>query len=201
MIKQPAFLNGQWSGYKCYVVYLALKLHFSSPTYDFIKYSGKVSASPSSFETRRDRYQFEKLARHADPFGVMLAHLSKDSKTWIGSISPSNEIYTEFAKRNYALPYTVKNDVGNLRDSLDENLFVPANSHPYLLSAFMANNICLETLCVFQSLFNYVPYWDEEIQDPILWPQNRIRLLKMMPFLEFDKEKMRAIISERLTLD
>lgn len=199
-IKKPSSLNGEWTGYRCYVTYLALKLHFTSPSYDFVKYGGKVSASPTSYETRRDRYQFEKLARHPDPFAVLLAHLSKDPKAWIGSISPTSDTYKEFVKRTDALPYTVKTDLGKLKESLDENLEVVDGQHPYLLSAIVGGAVSLETACILQALFNFVPYWDEAIVDPVIWPDNRLKIIKLMPFLEFDRAKMKEVVAEKIDL-
>ena len=50
------------TGYEVYQMYLALKMHFTKDSYDFVKYKGRVSASEKSFEERRDRYFFKKLA-------------------------------------------------------------------------------------------------------------------------------------------
>ena len=196
-IKIPDSLRGEWTGYKCYVTYLALKLHFSG-SYDFFKYGGKTSASVSSYETRRDRYQFEKLARHLDPVGVMLAHLSADPKAWIGAISPTSETYTAFVRRTDAIPYTLRSDLSNIKDDIDDNLEVPDGQHPYLLSALIADRVSLESVCVLQSLYNFVPYWDEAIKDPIIWPENRKRILKLLPFLDIDKQKAQEVIDSRM---
>ncbi len=188
----------EWTGYRCYVTYLALKLHFSSKTYDFFKYGGKTAASVSSFETRRDRYQFEKLARHPDPLGVMLSHLCKDPKAWIGSISPNSDTYTEFVKRHDAFAYHVGSDLSKLKETLDENLFVPEGSHPYLLSALLAGEVSLETVCVLQRTFNFIPYWDEAILDPVVWPENRMKIVKMLPFLDYDDAKVKKVIDDKI---
>ena len=45
-----------------YILGLALKLHFSSD-YDYFKYNGKTNATQQSFEKRKDRFRFSKLAR------------------------------------------------------------------------------------------------------------------------------------------
>lgn len=200
-IKTPASLTGTWTGYKCYVTYLALKLHFTSQSYDFFKYGGKTSASGSAYETRRDRYQFEKLARHPDPLGVMLAHISINPKSaWIGDMSPSSDAYIQFVKRNDALAYYFKEDLGRIKENLDDNLVVPSGTHPFLLSALIANKVSLETVCILQALYNFIPYWDDTIQDPIIWPENRNRIVKMLPFLEFDKAKMKEIAETNIDL-
>jgi len=50
------------TGFEVYKMYLALKQHFTKDNYDYVKYRGKVTASEKSFEERRDRYFFKKLA-------------------------------------------------------------------------------------------------------------------------------------------
>ena len=50
------------TGFEVYKMYLALKQHFTKDNYDYQKYNGKVSASEKSFEERRDRFFFKKLA-------------------------------------------------------------------------------------------------------------------------------------------
>ena len=50
------------TGFEVYKMYLALKQHFTKQDYDYFKYRGKVRANEKSFEQRRDRYFFKKLA-------------------------------------------------------------------------------------------------------------------------------------------
>lgn len=197
-IKAPVSLSAtEWTGYKCYVTYLALKAHFTRASYDFFKYGGKTNASVTSFETRRDRYQFEKLSRHPDPLSVMVAHVSANPGTWIGDISPNSDVYRDFTRRVDALAYTLKSELSQLRDTLDENLAVPGGQHPYLLSAMLGKVVSIESACVLQSLYNFIPYWDEEILDPVIWPEHRMRIMKLMPFLEFDGDKMREVCADK----
>ena len=50
-------------GFDSYQLYLGVKLHFNSESYDFVKYNGKVKADLPSFLKRNDRFHFGKLAR------------------------------------------------------------------------------------------------------------------------------------------
>ena len=52
--------------YECYNEYLALKNHFTKPEYDYIKYQGKLRTKVDTFQKRKDRIFFEKLAKHED---------------------------------------------------------------------------------------------------------------------------------------
>ena len=58
------------TGFEVYKMYLALKLHFTSDTYDYFQYGGNAKASQVSFDQRRDKFFFVKLSRsfHDDFF-------------------------------------------------------------------------------------------------------------------------------------
>ena len=45
-----------YNGFDVYKIYLGVKLHFTTDTYDYYKYSGKVNATLDSFTKRKDRY-------------------------------------------------------------------------------------------------------------------------------------------------
>ena len=49
--------------WEAYTLFSALKLHFESDGYDAIKYNFKTSARPNSFNKRKDRFFFAKLAK------------------------------------------------------------------------------------------------------------------------------------------
>ena len=46
-----------------YLMYCAMKAHFSKNNYDFHKYGGKTKVSRDSFWKRKDKYFFVKLAK------------------------------------------------------------------------------------------------------------------------------------------
>ena len=51
------------TGFAAFAMWNALKLHFTSDSYDYFKYNGKTNVSKQSFTTRKDKYQFYKLSR------------------------------------------------------------------------------------------------------------------------------------------
>ena len=44
------------TGFEVYKLYLALKLHFTSETYDYFQYGGSAKASQKSFDQRKDKF-------------------------------------------------------------------------------------------------------------------------------------------------
>jgi len=74
------------SSFDIYTYYLAIKQHFTRESYDFFKYHGRVSASARAFESRRDKYYFDKLAKVRDAKGFILANVSEKPSVWIGEL-------------------------------------------------------------------------------------------------------------------
>ena len=51
------------TAFEAYEAYIALKKHFDhKSSYDFFKYHGKMKLNKSSFDTRRDKFYFKKIA-------------------------------------------------------------------------------------------------------------------------------------------
>ena len=48
--------------FDAYNMYVAIKLHFQT-NYDYFKFAGKVKTSKHSFDVRRDRIMFERVAK------------------------------------------------------------------------------------------------------------------------------------------
>ena len=48
--------------YECYKEYLAIKRHFTSPSYDYFKYEGRIRTSKVTFSKRKDNFLFMMLS-------------------------------------------------------------------------------------------------------------------------------------------
>ena len=58
-------MNFKMNDYETYEKYVALKLHFTSE-YDYFRYNGKTSVTPKSFDVRKDKFHFKRLATKYD---------------------------------------------------------------------------------------------------------------------------------------
>ena len=150
--------------YEAFQTYLALKQHFTNDSYDYFKYNGRVRVNKESFDVRKDRFFFAKLAkkfhnRPEDLRGYLVANLLANSKAWIGVLVgvKAEEIYLEWKKKNQSLSYQIDSDVAEIADTLEdcENMFVCINGqHPPLLSLYTQEDITLETLIAFDPVSN-----------------------------------------------
>ena len=183
--------------FQVYVDYLALKNHFTTEWYDYIKYNGKTNANAESFESRKDKMFFEKLAKHRDPHSLMLANLAYNSKVWARDLAYSPECeqtYIEWLKRTQALPNTVRNDLHHFNEDFDSNFKVEDNSHPKCLQLYLGGDICRETFTVLVDITGCIKHWDKRLADDFMWQDTRMGHFKYLPFLKYDKEKVKKTL-------
>jgi T4 gene Gp59 loader of gp41 DNA helicase len=188
------------SAFECYQHYIALKNHFTQPSYDYFKYQGKTKASFAKFETRKDKLFFQKVAKHPEPISFMLSNLLENNKAWIRDIAYSEEasrIYQDHQKRLQSLTYTFKNDLSKLNDDYFSNF---TGTNPHVIKLYMQGEISLETLAILaDTTTGSIDQWDEKLACDPTWEPISTKLKKYIPFLQYDKKKYRKIILDKFT--
>lgn len=185
------------SAFECYKEYLALKNHFSKPDYDYFKYNGKLRVNVDSFNTRKDKLFFQKLAKHPDVHNFLIANLSENEKHWIRDLAYSEnaeKTYKNWLKRQQSLSYIFKQELGKLDSDFNHNFIVKNNEHPLLLKLFLAKEISLETLCLLLEFTGAKKHWDSKMQYDLVYDSIKIKIEKYTPFIKADKDKLKKIV-------
>ena len=139
------------NGYSAFALYNALKLHFSSPSYDYFKYHGTTNISESSFMNRKDKYSFYKLSRKynlEELKNYYVANFLEGDIRWIGTISGADgeECYKKWKTRNESLTYRFEQDIIFLFESSGNFLHVDNGNYPYLLTMMLQGEVMIETV-------------------------------------------------------
>lgn len=194
------------TGYEAFTLYNALKLHFTSDTYDYFKYKAKSRTSIESFERRKDKYYFYKLSRQQreeDYIQFLVSNLLEKPDSWVGELV--QEEATQRHKNRMAviqsLSYRFRGDCTFLRSLVDEpnNLFQTKGEYPALLTATLQKEIDIESFCILNALINFLPLWKKKINDTIHWPNFHMKCIKYTPFIEFDRKKFKEIALKELS--
>src|SRR6266550_6452664 len=139
------------NSFEAFALYNALKLHFSSKTYDFLKYHGKTRVNRNAFDKRRDCYQFQKLSKMPNLQEFLISNFASARRiAWVGDLLDQKafEIHTQRLKRIQSLSYGVKRDLEFLDPNIHNNLRVNSGSHPLLLTAALRSEISIETVII-----------------------------------------------------
>lgn len=187
-------------GYDAYTLYLGIKLHFHSDSYDFVKYNGKVKSDINSFLKRKDKYHFGKLFKtyKQDLQDFYVANLSfKDF--WAGDLldSECEKRYIEWKNRNQKLSYMFKTEVSDLlrKKHINKVLEVKNGQHPILLKKYLGKEISLETLCIMDDIIDMCDTeWNNLISEQLVYPEVHRLVKKYKTFLTYDYAKFRETL-------
>lgn len=184
--------------YDIYVYYLAMKSHFTTD-YDFHKYNGKIKANMTSFENRKDKFFFYKLSKKSEAKDLILANMLINPLMWIGDILEQKAYsnYEDWLKRVQSLTRTFQLNLTELNEDFDSNFIVVGGQYPKLLQLYNQRRICLETLVILNDLTKCFRYWAKNISDTIVFPNINRLVNNYSPFLEYDRQKMKAIVVDK----
>jgi hypothetical protein len=188
------------SAFECYKEYVALKNHFTKPSYNYHKYNGKSKLSFDSFDVRKDKLYFMKVAKHPDPRNYILSNLVENPKLWIKEIafsSSSEEVYKGWSKRQQSLVYLFQEELSKLNEDFDSNFKAEDRTHPYILKLYIRKEISLETLVILVDLVRCASYWSKRFEyDPTIQDVLN-KIMKYRPFLTYDREKVKNIVLDK----
>lgn len=193
---QQGFANKQ--SFDTYILYLALKRHFSTPSYDFHKYNGKVKASFEKFSTRADAFYFQKLSDEPRKMELILSNMIKNPNIWVRDLfeDAAQEVYRNWKKRIDSLTYTFQQDLKLLHEDYKSNYVVEDNDHPHLMKLYMQKKITLESFTILTNISNVFPYWRSEISDKFIAKDMMNLAEKYFTFLEIDTIKYKKIVKD-----
>lgn len=200
------------TGYECYKIYVAIKAHFTSPSYDYHKHSGRTNANSSSYERRKDRYQFESLGvkyTKEKLIDLFVANFVVKPYGWVGELllEEAEEIHLEWQKRNESLTYFYTEECDGILNWLETNkrkfndLFrIEGHDHPIIVKMVMQHVISLETFIALDTVLGFIPRISRKIDDPI-WKNLFLKSVKYSSFLNIDVEKCKRILRNKLEKD
>jgi hypothetical protein len=191
------------SPFETYTTYLSMKSHFTNSKYDFFKYNGKIRATVSSFNRRKDKYWFEKTSRKYSDKEIVDFLVSNfvatdtPSNLWIGEIINSGErTYAEWMKRQQSLTYLFKEQSNEFfSETKLEDALNCSKGHPPVLKRFLSGNLSIETLTIYARIFGFGKRFDDKLKDPI-WETVSLKINKYSPFLNINMSQFKKILRE-----
>ena len=164
---------------ECYRMYMAIRLHFHSKSYDYFKYNGKVRASNDSFYKRRDKYRFDHLSRQYNEKNIMqffVANFSSGDK-YGGSLTIIATALIETGSKMDEVIFEEFKGTGNMELQLDRRL---SNKRIYPSIDIVASSTRREDLLI-----------DKEQLQRIWILRNHLADMNPLEAMEFLKDKMR----------
>lgn len=192
------------SGYGAYLLFLALRTHFTKVKYDYFEMNGKLRATKESYEKRRDRAFFEKLAKlyNAEELKrFYIANFLQDRHYATEMLSEeAHGAYYEYEKRRQSLSYVFKNDMERVFENGCKPVFSNNDGdYPLLIGMVLSGGITLDSAVILNDFVPYVTKFDKYLgNDDIIWSRIALKLRKYRPFVKYDAQKFKAILKERV---
>lgn len=190
------------TGYETFCLYLALKNHFTLDSYDYFKYNGKTRhISKETYLARRDRFQFEKLARNCDNMqDHLVANFLKD-KTWVGDLLDDEAFDTtkEYMKVNQSMSYVFRNELERIGDIKPALRFDEGN-YPGIMPMVLTGSISYQTFVILNYFIQFVPKFDAKLPDDFIWSKISFKTKKFAPFVirDIDKKKFADLLKSHV---
>jgi len=197
-----------YGGFEVFKLYLAVKLHFTTDTYDYEEYGGKVNCKLETFTKRNDRYFFHKLSKRyneRDILDYFVANFTLNSGKWIGNLiqNDGREIYLDFKKRKESFGYhfrsdlvAINNDFNNRGLSFDDGFLCSGGQHPRLLRLLIQKRASFQTIVALNYFLSFTKNWDKEITENVVWPKISSTIAKLKPFVNFNITECKLIMKE-----
>ena len=181
-----------------YLMYCAMKAHFSKNNYDFHKYGGKTKVSRDSFWKRNDKYFFVKLAKkHDDRDSIqdyLVSNFIRDRRGYIANFNDEN--YEAWKDRKTGFYNIFSNELKPLVKDFEPLFQTKNNNHPKLLKEFLGDRVSLETLIILDALVDFSKRWDRELKEDIVWPDLKKLMKNYKGFLTIDTNRYRIRLLE-----
>ena len=195
------------TGYEAFGMYQAIKLHFTTDSYDFMKYGGKSKISVDAFDNRKDKYHFHKLSRRLttqdELIMFLVANFIHNDTIWVGDLltEESEAIYRQRQRVIQSMSYIFENDCRKIFDGVsnpNEVLQSDDGDYPRLLKMTLQKDTEIETLCILNNILGFLPLWNRKISDTVRWPQYSRKVTKYAAFLPKDVVKYKLILKKVL---
>ena len=176
-----------------YLMYCAMKAHFSKNDYDFFTYKGKSRVPRNSFYKRKDRVFFVKLSRKytkkEDLKNYLVANFIIDRRGYIANFS--NENYEQWKEKRNNFYNIFTDEIRPLVKNFNPLFEVKNSEHPILLKEYLGKRVSLETLIILDELVKFGKTWDNRLAEDYIWFDLKKLMNNYKRFLTIDKNQYR----------
>ena len=175
-----------------YLMYCAMKAHFSRKDYDFLTYKGKSRVPRNSFDKRKDRIFFVKLSKkysEEDLKNYFVANFIVEKQGYIANFNDKNYETWKEKRNNFYDIFT--EEIRPFVKDFNPIFKVKNSEHPFLLKEYLGKRVSLETLVILDELIGFSKNWDRNLAEDYMWYDINKLMKNYKRFLTIDKKQYR----------
>ena len=194
------------SPYKLYCKYVSVKLHLYTENYDILKYNRKTNISEETFNKRKDKFIFYKLANlidYRDSLQFFVSQLMyRDGITpasIVDNFSMAEKVFERWRKNISFLYENYNDDIAYIARNVDydwKNCFITDEyDYPVLFKMVMGQKIHMETYSLLYDLFSFdFPLLKEDM----IYQGMNLKFRKYRSLLNVDSKELAKITPKNL---
>ena len=194
------------SGYEFYKIYQSLHLHFTTESYDVLKYGGRTRTTFEAFKNRRDAIRFDsfanKLFNKTKAGQYCIANLSSGNDRFMyESYEDGYEVYLKWKKVKESITREFENDVKYLtrlavsRGTIDLFDKTKSGNLPPILQVALGGDIHPETVLILNKEHKeFLSRWEVFVKDDPYLSKLILRWKKYQPFVSYDPDKIKPLL-------
>ena len=187
-------------------MFLSLKNHFTTDSYDFFTYNGKLKASKEAYDSRNDKLFFERVAKEYSATELkdfFVSNLLADRLYITTMIEEGTDALNEYKKyiaRKQSLSYVFGEECDYLFSTynLDEIFATKANGYPMIVISYLQGKISIDTLTILDEFVKFRTKFDDFYQNDVIWRKLSMKINKYRGFCNFDRNKTKKILLEQV---
>jgi len=168
-----------------YKIYLALKLHFTTESYDITKHKFAAKGKRETFLKRKDLIVLRKLARDFDRqtiIDILVANFVTGDR-WGGMFdTEAMKTYEKWKARQQRMGYTFEADLNTIQTRMEIEKIEDATvdtQHPLILKMLLGRQITLETVVIMNKGLNFC----NDYNDDLILKDTCLLVNKYTPFI------------------
>tara|TARA_B100000427_G_scaffold293608_1_gene271674 strand:- start:678 stop:1295 length:618 start_codon:yes stop_codon:yes gene_type:complete len=168
-----------------YKIYLALKLHFTTESYDITKHKYAAKGKKETFLKRKDLTVLRKLARdfrRQEIIDILVANFVSGDR-WGGMFDvEAMETYKKWKANKERLAYTFEQDLNSIQLRMEKDNIEDAtidDQHPLILKMLLGKQIALETVVILNKAVNFI----DDYNDDLILKDTCLLVRKYSPFV------------------
>ena len=176
-----------------YLMYCAMKAHFSKNDYDFLTYKGKSRVPRNSFYKRKDRIFFVKLSHKYEDYedikNYFVANFVTERNGYIANFNNENYKIWKDRRSNFYDIFT--EEIRPFVKDFNPIFKVKNSEHPFLLKEYLGKRVSLETLIILDELLEFTINWNRSLAEDYIWYDINKLMKNYKRFLTIDKNQYR----------
>ena len=195
-------MSTKLNGYGAYKLYIALKTHFNSDTYDIVKFKGITPAKYKTYANRHDRAFFDYVCtkyNRRDLFDLFMANfVTTDLHISELLDMDASKVYKSWHARRDSRTYIFEKELISLLENIGSIKHIADidndATHPVVVDMVLQYEISLETFIILDAVMGIFARFDTTIVDDFIWKKLVFRCRKYKVLLNINTSEYNDIV-------